>query len=112
MLVLCLVIGPPDGPCFAGSLRVRSGLITCQLWPSFADLKSTWAAMNRAFGLVGASTIGNVHWKRYLRAAAPQPMGLSGHAVTARACPVRRSKRVINALQLQPTTTSGSSERA
>src|SRR5260370_7350220 len=102
MLVLSLVIGPHDGPCFAGSLRVRSGLITCQLWPSFVDLKSTWAAMNRAFGLVGASTIGNVHWKRYLRAAAPQPMGLSGHAVTAPPCPVRRPNRVTNPPQLPP----------
>src|SRR5260370_17684347 len=102
MLVWSLVIGPPDGPCFAGSLRVRSGLITCQLWPSFVDLKSTWAAMNRAFGLVGASTIGNVHWKRYLRAAAPQPMGLSGHAATARASPVRRSNPLITPLYLPP----------
>ena len=95
MLVLSFVIGPPEGPCFAVSLRVRSGLITCQLRPSLTDLKSTCAPMYRSFGFVGDSTMGKVHWKRYLSAAAPHPMGLSGQAFTAHACPVRRSKRVM-----------------
>src|SRR6266853_1556481 len=77
MLVLSLVIGPPEGPCFAVSLRVRSGLITCQLRPSVTDLKSTCAPMYRSFGFVGDSTMGKVHWKRYLSAAAPHRHALS-----------------------------------
>src|SRR5438034_10986608 len=39
--VLSLVIGPPDGACLDLSLRVRSGLIGCQDWPSSVVLKST-----------------------------------------------------------------------
>src|SRR6266496_3260760 len=96
MLVLSLVIGPPEGPCFGASLRVRSRLTTRQLWPSFTDLKSTCAPMYNTAGLRGDNTIGNVHWKRYLSAPAPHPIGLSGQAFTARCCPVRRSKRVMS----------------
>ena len=95
MLVLSLVIGPPEGPCFDVSLRVRSGLITCQVCPSSIDLNRTCAPMNKSAGLSGDSTMGNVHWKRYLMSRAPQPIGLSGQAFTARAWPVRRSKRVM-----------------
>ena len=31
------MIGPPEGPSFALSLRVRSGLIACQLAPPLVD---------------------------------------------------------------------------
>src|SRR4051812_351 len=37
MPLLSIVIGPPEGSCFVTSLRVRSGLITCQLLPSSVD---------------------------------------------------------------------------
>src|SRR5438309_10082398 len=109
MLVLSLVIGPPDGPCLLLSLRVRSGLIACQLCPSLLERNSTWAAMNRSLGLSGATTIGNVHWKRYLRFAAPQPIGLSGQALIVRSCPVRWSYRVMSPSSLPAETMSGSS---
>jgi len=41
-LVLSCVTGPPEEPSFAGSLRVRSGLITSQLWPSLVERCSTF----------------------------------------------------------------------
>src|SRR5438876_11750648 len=96
MLVLSLVIGPPDGPCLLLSLRVRSGLIACQHCPSLLERNSTCAAMNRSLGLSGTTTMGNVHWKRYFRLAAPQPIGLSGHALLARSCPVPWSERALS----------------
>src|SRR5437867_11717550 len=70
-------MGPPEGPCLLFSLRVRSALTIRQVCPSFADLNRTCAPMNRSFGSSGDSTIGNVHWKRYFRSPAPQPIGLS-----------------------------------
>ena len=39
----------PDAPCFDLSLRVKSGLITSQLCPSFVDLKSTFAPAYSVF---------------------------------------------------------------
>src|SRR5439155_7853690 len=59
MLVLSLVIGPPDEPCLLLSLRVRSGLIACQLCPSLPDLNSSCAPMNKSLGLRGERTMGN-----------------------------------------------------
>src|SRR5262249_32512644 len=35
------VIGPPEAPCLLGALRVRSGLITCQLAPSSVERCTT-----------------------------------------------------------------------
>src|SRR5262245_54826496 len=39
--VLSLVIGPPEGFCFDLSLRVKSGLMPVQKWPSFVVLNKT-----------------------------------------------------------------------
>src|SRR5581483_12408276 len=95
MLVLSLVIGPPDEPCFDLSLRVRSGLMTSQLCPSLADLKSTLPPAYIVFGSCGEKTMGKFHWKRYFKSAAGWPIGLSGHGLTLRSWPVRWSRRVI-----------------
>src|SRR5205085_9247216 len=89
MLVLSLVIGPPDGPCFDLSFRVRSALIASQLCPSLVDLKSTFAAEYKVFGSFGEKTSGKFHWKRYLMSPAPQPIGLFGYGFTSRNWPVR-----------------------
>src|SRR2546422_12575 len=111
MLVLSLVIGPPDGRCLVVSLRVRSGLIASHVWPSVRERNSTWAPTYRTPGLSGDSTIGNVHWKRYFRSAAPWPMGLSGQALMLRAWPVRASTRVGGPPWLPATPASGSRAR-
>src|SRR5258708_2940874 len=37
MPLLSIVTGPPDGSCFALSLRVRSGLMIAQLFPPFVE---------------------------------------------------------------------------
>ena len=41
-LGLAKVIGPPEDPSLVLSLRVRSGLMTSQLWPSFLERWSTF----------------------------------------------------------------------
>ena len=51
MLVLSLVIGPPEEICFDLSLRVRSGLMAFQLWPSIR-LKRIDAGRRKAVGIV------------------------------------------------------------
>src|ERR1051326_3405682 len=89
--VLSLVMGPPEETCLLLSLRVRSGLIICQLMPSSLDLNSTWAAKYSALGSCGEKTMGSVHWKRYFWSAAAAPMGFTGHGVTFLVSSVRWS---------------------
>ena len=48
--VLSRVIGPPDGPSFAGSLRVRSGLTISQLCPSSTERKTRLPAIHSSRG--------------------------------------------------------------
>src|SRR5437879_4269668 len=73
MLVLSLVIGPPDGRCLVVSLRVRSGLIASHVWPSVRERNSTWAPTYRTPGVGGDSTVGDVRGKRYVSAPASFP---------------------------------------
>src|SRR5262249_30878413 len=80
--VLSLVMGPPEATCLLFSLRVRSGLMICQLMPSSVDLNSTCAAKYRVLGACGENTMGSVHWKRYFWSAAAAPMGLIGKGVS------------------------------
>src|ERR1051326_8237117 len=87
-LVWSLVMGPPEGPRVAGSWRVRSGEIACQLEPSSVDLKTTFAPAYSVFGSWGESTIGKVHWNRYLRSPAEWPIGLSGQGFPPPSLPV------------------------
>src|SRR5947207_14500588 len=89
--VLSLVMGPPEATCLLLSLRVRSGLMICQLMPSSVDLNSTCAAKYSALGSCGEKAIGSVHWKRYFWSAAAAPMGLIGQGVTFFVSPVRWS---------------------
>src|SRR5215467_8483385 len=89
--VLSLVMGPPEATCLLLSLRVRSGLMICQVMPPSVVLKSTCAAKYRALGSCGEKTIGSVHWKRYFWSAAAAPIGLIGHGVTFFVCSVRWS---------------------
>jgi len=49
--VMSCVTGPPTGPIVAGSWRVRSGLTTSQLSPSFVDRKTRLAATYSSLGL-------------------------------------------------------------
>src|SRR5262249_43718364 len=80
--VLSLVIGPPEATCLLFSLRVRSGLMICQLMPASVVVNSTCAAKYRVLGACGENTMGSVHWKRYFWSAAAAPMGLIGQGVT------------------------------
>ena len=89
MLVLSLVIGPPDGFIMDGSFRVKSGLIFRQLWPISVLAKTNWEQVYSKFGLLGENTIGYVHWKRCSRSSAPCPIGFSGQGSTDRDVLVR-----------------------
>src|ERR1043165_1021264 len=60
-LLVSFVIGPPDDACFDLSLRVRSGLMICQLLPSSVDLKSTLAAVYSVFGSCAEKSNGKFH---------------------------------------------------
>src|SRR5262249_56189763 len=77
-LVLSLVIGPPDGPSLGLSLRVRSGLMICQLWPSLLVLKSRLPAVGSRFGSFGENRIGNFRCNRSL-SPSPRPPILFPH---------------------------------
>src|ERR1051326_211878 len=59
--VLSLVMGPPAATCLLLSLRVRSGLMICQLMPWSLVLNSTCAAKYKVLGSCGENTIGSVH---------------------------------------------------
>src|SRR5436305_303705 len=96
MPVLSLVMGPPAACCLLLSLRVRSGLMICQLVPWSVVLKSTCAAKYKALGSWGEKAIGSVHWKRYFWSAAAEPIGFKGQGVTFLICPVWWSYLVIS----------------
>src|SRR5581483_5701394 len=95
MLVLSCVIGPPDESCFFLSLRVRSPLMVSQFCPALVVFIITFEAMYNSLGSCGENAIGKLHWKRYFSTSAPYPIGLSGHALMLRICPVLWSWRVI-----------------
>src|ERR1035438_10312850 len=108
MLVLSFVIGPPDVACRDLSLVVRSGLITVQVLPSSVLLNKRCDAAYSVLGACGENSSGKVHWKRSFRSSAGCPMGLSGHGVTLRSCPVRWSYRVVKPPYDPANTTLGS----
>src|SRR5579875_590536 len=56
--VTSALIGPPGRPCLLLSLRVRSGLITFQCWPSSKLSNSTLAPNSISLSFPGANTSG------------------------------------------------------
>src|SRR6185503_14394798 len=86
--------------------------MTVQLSPPLVDLCTCCEPAYRTFELCGLTMIGNVHWNRYFRSFAGWPIGLSGHGLTFRSRPLRRSFRVSSAPYEPAYTTSGSSLRA
>src|SRR5438477_12514031 len=87
--VLSLVIGPPEAICFDLSLRVRSGLMIDQLIPPSFVLNNTSPAKYIVLESCGEKAIGSVHWNRCLTSAAAQPIGFTGHGLTACSSRVR-----------------------
>src|SRR5512146_1149935 len=71
--VMSYVIGPPAGPSVRGSCSVRSGLIGCQLSPSFVDLNTRLAVVYSTRGSCIEYTIGYVHWNRFGTSSAGHP---------------------------------------
>ena len=62
-----------------GSSRVRSGLMTSQLWAPFEVLKSTLPAKNSTCGSTGENTIGCVRtWRPRSAETIPLPRPPSG----------------------------------
>src|SRR6478672_13548150 len=104
---MSVVIGPPDFPCFALSLRVRSGDISSHVSPSTRVRRRICDAWYRTDGSCGEITIGAFHWNRYFRSFVACPSASCGHAMTARVSFVRWSYRVICPPYSPPKTTSG-----
>ena len=78
-------------PTFAGAshiLRVRSGLICCQLRPPSRVFQTVFEAKKSVRGSVGEKTMGWVRMTRY-------PALRSGTGEMSWTCRVRRSQRVI-----------------
>ncbi len=63
-------VSPPESVCRALSFSVRSGLITCQLWPPFVVRCTYWMPAYTVLWSCGEMAIGNVQLKRYFRSPA------------------------------------------
>src|SRR2546426_8310174 len=83
------VVTPPELCWCVVSLRVRSGLTTCQLAPPSVVTCTTWLPTYTFVWSWGEMAIGNVQFQRYLRSAGRQPYPASGHTRTLRAWSVR-----------------------
>src|SRR3989441_11669480 len=67
------VVTPPELCWCVVSLRVRSGLTTCQLAPPSVVTCTTWLPTYTFVWSWGEMAIGNVQFQRYLRSAGRQP---------------------------------------
>src|SRR2546422_7310278 len=79
------VVTPPELCWCVVSLRVRSGLITCQLAPPSVVTCTTWLPTYTFVWSWGEIAMGNVQFQRYLRSAGRQPYPAPGHTRTVRA---------------------------
>src|SRR5215471_9177417 len=75
-------VSPPEIPCRLLSLRVRSGLITCQLFPPSVVTCTNWLPTYTLLWSCGEMVIGNSQLKRYLTSAALAPETSSGQTST------------------------------
>src|SRR5258708_38662128 len=71
-------VSPPEMPCFDLSLRVRSGLITCQLLPPSVVTCTNWLPTYTRLWSNGEIVIGNSQLKRDFRFSAGEPTVVSG----------------------------------
>src|SRR4026209_52078 len=84
-------VSPPEMPWRLLSFRVRSGLISFQVWPPSVVTWMYWLPTYTLLWSWGEMVRGKFHTKRYLRLAAGEPIGASGQTSTFRAIPVRTS---------------------
>src|ERR1700674_1820697 len=89
-------VRPPEICWWLLSLRVRSGLITCQLLPASVVWWTYWLPTKIWFLSGGEMVSGNVPPKRYFRSAAGHPTVACGQTSTVRVVFVRRSYRVTS----------------
>src|SRR5215469_5530310 len=87
-------VSPPEICWRLLSLRVRSGLIICQLLPPSVVTCTSWLPTYTLLWSWGEMAIGNSQLKRYFTSAAGAPATYSGHTSTSRSWCVRSSKRV------------------
>src|SRR5438046_2529318 len=79
------VVTPPELCWCVVSLRVRSGLITCQLEPPSVVTCTTWLPTYTFVCSCGEMAMGNVQFHRYFMSAGRQPYPASGQTRTLRA---------------------------
>src|SRR4026208_2417560 len=77
-------VRPPEIFCRLLSLVVRSGLMTCQLWPPLVVRCTYWLVTNSVLLSCGEMRRGKVHWNRYFNDSAGQPPVLCGQTSTLR----------------------------
>src|SRR5262249_6345837 len=86
-------VSPPELPIRLLSLRVRSGLMICQLLPPSVVMCTNWLPTYTLLWSCGEMVMGNSQLKRYLTSAAVAPETVSGHTSTSRYWWLRSSKR-------------------
>src|SRR5258706_14164019 len=77
-------VSPPEIPILLLSLRVRSGLITCQLLPPSVVTCTNWLPTYTFLWSCGEMSSGNSQLNRYFTSAAVAPETSSGHTSTSR----------------------------
>src|SRR5215472_1706954 len=86
-------VRPPENPMRVLSLRVRSGLMTCQLLPPSLVTCTNWLPTYTLLWSCGEMVSGNSQLKRYLTSAAVAPEVVSGQTSTSRYWRLRSSNR-------------------
>src|SRR5215813_13410301 len=86
-------VRPPELPIRVLSLRVRSGLMICQLFPPSVVTCTNWLPTYTLLWSCGEMVTGNSQLKRYLTSPAGAPETVSGHTSTSRYWRLRSSKR-------------------
>src|SRR5882762_2435789 len=86
-------VRPPELCWRALSLSVKSGLMTCQLWPALMVRWTYWLPAYTVLRSCGDNASGKVQLKRYFKSPAGTPTVVSGQISTSRAWRVRSSKR-------------------
>src|SRR5215470_16364205 len=93
-------VRPPELPMRLLSLRVRSGLMTCQLLPPSVVTWTNWLPTYTLLWSCGEIVTGNSQLKRYFTSAAVAPETLTGQTSTSRDWRLRSSKRATAPLTL------------
>src|ERR1700752_4104909 len=93
-------VSPPELPMRVLSLRVRSGLMGCQLFPPSVVTSTYWLPTYTLLWSCGEMVMGNSQLKRYFTSAAVAPETSTGHTSTSRHWRFRSSNRVTAPLTL------------